>query len=95
MCKAEKRPLLGAEVGNKKDERREGEEGGQGDEEEEVVENCRSWLVVLASFLCICMLDGSMYSNGVFTNTLTKVNGLQLFSSNLNTDHKECPYAHV
>jgi len=70
MCKAERQPLLGAEVGGKKEDRK-GEEGGQGGEEEEV-ENCRSWLVVLASFLCICMLDGSMYSNGVFTNTLIK-----------------------
>jgi len=70
MCKAEKQPLLGAGVESKKDEKK-GEEGGQGGEEE-VVENCRSWLVVLASFLCICMLDGSMYSNGVFTNTLIK-----------------------
>ena len=79
MCKAERQPLLGAEVGGKKEERK-GEEGGEGGEEEDV-ENCRSWLVVLASFLCICMLDGSMYSNGVFTNTLIKVNGSQLFSS--------------
>jgi len=70
MCKAERQPLLGAEVGSKKEERK-GEEGGEGGEEEDV-ENCRSWLVVLASFLCICMLDGSMYSNGVFTNTLIK-----------------------
>ena len=80
MCKAERQPLLGAEVGGKKDERK-GEGGGQGGEEVEVAENCRSWLVVLASFLCICMLDGSMYSNGVFTNTLIKVNGSQLVSS--------------
>ena len=79
MCKAERQPLLGAEVGSKKEERK-GEEGGEGGEEEDV-ENCCSWLVVLASFLCICMLDGSMYSNGVFTNTLIKVNGSQLFSS--------------
>ena len=80
MCKAERQPLLGAEVGGKKEERK-GEEGENGGGEGEVVENCRSWLVVLASFLCICMLDGSMYSNGVFTTTLIKVNGLQLFSS--------------
>ena len=86
MCKAEKQPLLGAEVGNKKDERK-GEGGGQGGEEEEAVENCRSWLVVLASFLCICMLDGSMYSNGVFTSTLIEVNGSVLSFLLLKCEH--------
>ena len=86
MCKAEKQPLLGAEVGNKKGERK-GEAGGQGGEEEEAVENCRSWLVVLASFLCICMLDGSMYSNGVFTSTLIEVNGSVLSFLLLKCEH--------
>ena len=78
MCKAEKQPLLGADVEKKKDGSKE---GGGALVEEEATENCRSWLVVLASFLCICMLDGSMYSNGVFTDTLVEVNGLQLFYS--------------
>jgi len=49
-----------------------------------VNEDCctKSWLVVLASCLCICMLDGSMYSNGVYTKTLVKgVAGSMDFSS--------------
>ena len=87
MCKAERQPLLGAEVGGKKEERK-GEEGGEnGGAEGEVVENCRSWLVVLASFLCICMLDGSMYSNGVFTSTLIEVNGSVLSFLLLKCEH--------
>lgn len=107
MCKPEEeQSLLGAEVGGVKEEEKtdKGEEEEKGEEvkvveeEEEVNEDCctKSWLVVLASCLCICMLDGSMYSNGVYTKTLVKVNLVSasfvyLSIVNLSTlCHEEC-----
>ena len=89
MCKPEEeQSLLGAEVGGVEVEAEEKKNDGEKEDqnrgvevkvveaEEEVNEDCctKSWLVVLASCLCICVLDGSMYSNGVYTKTLVKVN---------------------
>ena len=111
MCKPEEeQSLLGAQVGGVEVEAEEKKnEGGKEDQnrgvevkvvevEEEVNEDCctKSWLVVLASCLCICMLDGSMYSNGVYTKTLVKVNLVSasfvyLPITNLSTlCHEEC-----
>ena len=111
MCKPEEeQSLLGAQVGGVEVEAEEKKnEGGKEDQnrgvevkvvevEEEVNEDCctKSWLVVLASCLCICMLDGSMYSNGVYTKTLVKVNLVSasfvyLSIVNLSTlCHEEC-----
>jgi len=85
MCKPEEeQSLLGAQVGGVEVEAEEKKNEGEKEDqnrgvevmvvEEEVNEDCctKSWLVVLASCLCICMLDGSMYSNGVYTKTLVK-----------------------
>ena len=110
MCKPEEeQSLLGAEVGGVEVEAEEKKNNGEEDQnrgvevkvvevEEEVNEDCctKSWLVVLASCLCICMLDGSMYSNGVYTKTLVKVNLVSasfvyLPITNLSTlYHEEC-----
>ena len=110
MCKPEEQQsLLGAEVGGVEVEAEEKKNDGEEDQnrgvevkvveaEEEVNEDCctKSWLVVLASCLCICMLDGSMYSNGVYTKTLVKVNMVSasfvyLPITNLSTlCHEEC-----
>ena len=110
MCKPEEQQsLLGAEVGGVEVEAEEKKNNGEEDQnrgvevkvvevEEEVNEDCctKSWLVVLASCLCICMLDGSMYSNGVYTKTLVKVNLVSasfvyLPITNLSTlCHEEC-----
>ena len=45
-------------LGERSDERRASQDGGWG------------WVVVLASFLCVCVLDGIGYSFGVFLEPL-------------------------
>ena len=107
MCKPEEeQSLLGAQVGGveveAEEKKNDGEDQNRGVEvkvvEEEVKEDCctKPWLVVLASCLCICMLDGSMYSNGVYTKTLVKVNLVSasfVYLSILNLStlcHEEC-----
>jgi MFS family permease len=74
MASEESKPLLGSEVDrveyggvSEKDENENGikTEGEQIPSKEERSKTSLSpWLVVLASFLCICVLDGTMYSFG-------------------------------
>jgi len=49
-------------------EQKEDENGNESQEESS--EGGSKWLVVAASFLCICVLDGTMYSFGVFLEPL-------------------------
>jgi len=73
MKQEERKPLLdekkhlkyGVDVENKEDPGRKTNEV-----KEEQSEGGAAWLVVAASFLCICVLDGTMYSFGVFLEPL-------------------------
>jgi len=48
----------------------ENDETNTENDENHTKEDCSAWLVVVASFLCICVLDGTMYSFGVFLDPL-------------------------
>ena len=45
---------------NSEEKKEQSESGGRGS----------PWLVVLASFLCVCVLDGTMYSFGVLVDPM-------------------------
>ncbi|CAN0557596.1 unnamed protein product, partial [Ectocarpus sp. 8 AP-2014] len=51
-------------------EKREEDHGRKTNKVKESSEGGAAWLVVAASFLCICVLDGTMYSFGVFLEPL-------------------------
>jgi len=73
MKQEERKPLLEEKKIQKKyglNEETGGDENQTTEEKIEPSEGGAAWLVVAASFLCICVLDGTMYSFGVFLEPL-------------------------
>ena len=70
MKSDDRSPLLSENVQVKKYVAESDDENDKPKNENMQSEGCSAWLVVAASFLCICVLDGTMYSFGCFLDPL-------------------------